>query len=126
MSDLEYTVDGIDLADADDSYLQPAFCVKCGKEFYPTPKHIYKDNRGRYCCWTCFNHRNDGKKSRWQVVECLYADGTVANTFRSPNQAAEWIGSASNDLPKIREACMNDTKYKGYFWRFKKDEVNAR
>ena len=95
-------------------------CVACGKEFFPTPVHKYRDAKGKYCCWTCFNHRNDGKKSRWQAVECLYTDGTLLRTFRSVNQAAEWIGSASNDAARLREAIMKDTEYKGYLWRFKK------
>lgn len=101
-------------------------CIACGKEFFPTPVHKYRDAKGKYCCWTCFNHRNDGKTSRWQAVECLYMDGTYVRTFRSINQAAEWIGSASNDAARLRDAIINDKPYKGYLWRFKKNETHTR
>ena len=36
-------------------------CPKCGKIFCPAPYHRFKDkSTGKlYCCWTCYNHRND-------------------------------------------------------------------
>ena len=34
-------------------------CEKCGKVFFPTPQHIFKDGKKYYCKWTCYNHRND-------------------------------------------------------------------
>lgn len=97
--------------------LFPYYCAKCGKEFYPTPMHRYKDGRRRrYCCWTCFNHRNDGRKTHWTPVECLYPSGELVKTFQSATKAAEWLGGNPS---LIKEACMKDTEYKGYLWRFK-------
>lgn len=90
-------------------------CLRCGKEFFPTPMHVYKDHRGRYCSWTCFNHRNDGRKSRWQQVECLYDDGALMRTFQSATKAAEWIGTSAHI---IKRAIENDEIYNGYKWRY--------
>jgi hypothetical protein len=93
-----------------------AHCKKCGKEFYPTPYHVYKDSKGKYCCWTCFNHRKDGKTPQYQQIECLYSDGTVVKTFQSPTKASEWVGG----IPRIiKRSCEEHTEYKGYYWRFK-------
>jgi DNA-directed RNA polymerase subunit RPC12/RpoP len=100
----------------DEDPLKPCFCVKCGKEFYPTSEHRYKDYAGRYCSWTCFNHRKDGRKYKYQAVECLYADGTPVRTFQSATKAAEWIGG---EPTRIKEACNNNTFYKNYYWRVK-------
>ena len=93
------------------------YCVRCGKIFFPTPMWVYKDNKGRYCSWTCFNHRNDDKKPRWQAVECLYSNGEYVCTFQSATKAAEWVGTTT-DL--IKRAINNETPYKGYLWRYKK------
>lgn len=92
------------------------YCPHCGKIFFPTPMHVYKDSKHRYCSWTCFNHRNDGKKHRWSMVEALYSDGTVAMTFQSATKAAEWLGGQPHE---IKQAIDNNTTYKGYLWRTK-------
>lgn len=92
------------------------YCKRCGKIFFPTSEHIYKDHKGRYCSWTCFNHRNDGKKLVGKPVECLYSDGTVAMSFTSISAAREWLGGESH---LIKKAITNGTKYKDYLWRYK-------
>lgn len=43
----------------DDTDLVEVKCKKCGKLFIPAPFHVFKDYRGMYCSWTCFNHRKD-------------------------------------------------------------------
>lgn len=91
-------------------------CKRCGKAFFPTPAHVYKDGYGKYCSWKCFNHRKDGKTPRWTPVECLYPNGEHIRTFQSATKAAEWIGGKP-DL--IKKACMEDTTYKNYLWRYK-------
>ncbi len=97
--------------------LVEAHCVRCNKIFFPTPEHIYKDYRGRYCSWTCFNHRNDGKVPRYKQVECLYP-GTdeVVKTFQSATKAAEWVGTC---VQLIDKSCREGTERKGYLWRYK-------
>lgn len=100
----------------------PSYCVKCGKEFYPTPEHVYKDSKGRYCCWTCFNHRNDGKKYRWPEVEKCTLTGYVENTYQSINKAAEYNWGCSTY--GITKAIETGKPYKGYIWRHKKEAVN--
>lgn len=91
-------------------------CKKCGKAFFPTPMWIYKDNKGRYCSWTCFNHRNDGKAPRYQAVECLYPNGEKVRAFQSATKAAEWIGGVPY---LVKRAIDSGEKYKGYLWRLK-------
>lgn len=92
-------------------HLVEKHCKKCGKLFIPSPDYIF----GEYCCWTCYNHRNDGapKKSRG-VAQCTL-DGEVIRTFSSAIQAAEFINGAVNGM---RQACKDSVLYKGYFWRY--------
>jgi hypothetical protein len=46
-------------------------CPKCGKNHIPAPQHVFKDDKGFYCSWTCFFHRNDGKQKKltYKMVE---------------------------------------------------------
>lgn len=96
--------------------LEPSYCKKCGKEFYPTPMHVYRDSTGTYCCWTCFSHRRKKKPaSNAKKVE-QYLDDEPWKTFSSATEAAKYIGG----LPAgIRKACLTGTKYKCFFWRYK-------
>jgi hypothetical protein len=99
---------------------EPSFCVKCNKEFYPTPMHVYRDHKGSYCSWTCYNHRNDKKASRYGVyeIEQYSLDGVLLKTFISTKEAADSCKGLRNG---IRNACREKTKYKGYLWRYKND-----
>lgn len=99
--------------------LKAVYCIKCGKEFYPTSEHIYKDNRGRYCSWTCFNHRNDGKKSRYTPVEKCTLNGVLIETYQSLNKANEYNAGCS--ISGIREAIETREPYKGFLWRYKNE-----
>lgn len=62
-------------------------CSKCGKEIYPTPQWVYREQSRYYCSWKCFNHRYPPKKRKiilpnvGDTIEILYA-GSVQ----------EWIG----------------------------------
>lgn len=104
-------------------YLTQATCPVCGKIFCPAPYHIYEDDNGIYCSWTCFNHRNDNKpKSRpkgrpARQVEQLTLDGEVIATFAGAEKAADAIDGWHAG---IREACKKyPKKYRNYLWRFK-------
>ena len=68
------------------------YCSKCGKMFIPAPQHIYKDHKGIYCSWTCFNHRNDGEliqhsRPRIYKVEQYSLDGELIAVFQSSTEA---------------------------------------
>lgn len=43
-------------------------CKKCGKEFYPTFYHVYREGQKFYCSWKCFNHRNDGQPKKEIII----------------------------------------------------------
>lgn len=49
--------------------LTPAYCKKCGKEFYPTPEHVYKDYTGIYCCWTHFDEHRKQKREKYKKTD---------------------------------------------------------
>ena len=34
-------------------------CPRCKKKFCPAPYHVYRDEKGYYCSWTCYNHKDD-------------------------------------------------------------------
>lgn len=87
-------------------------CPRCGKRFIRAPLHIYKDEKGFYCSWTCYNH----KKDRGRVVEQYTKYGEIKRTFTSATNAAETIGGTAEG---IRIACRKCTFYKGYLWRYK-------
>ncbi len=97
--------------------LEPHYCKGCGKEFYPTPMHRYRDYTGVYCGWTCFNHRKDKKKPRpTKQVELHTVNGDFVSSFASATEAAQRIGG----LPDaIRDACRTGETYKGYKWNYR-------
>lgn len=97
-------------------------CVRCGKLFIQAPQHIYKDHKGIYCSWTCFNHRKDvdaTKKYRpcSYEVEQYSIDGDFIRVFPDAKSAAEHFNGTPNG---IRVACRNETNYKGFVWRYRK------
>ena len=98
--------------------LVPYYCKKCGKEFYPTLEHVYKDHTGMYCCWTCFDHHRKNKKYPYKRVELIDKNGEVIFTYKSARYAAEVVKGTEED---IRKACKFGTVYFGYRWRYAKD-----
>ena len=96
-----------------------AHCAKCKKEFFPTRMHVYKDGRYKYCCWTCYKHRKDGKKRRTaKAVEWRTLDGFLLNTYPSAAEAAASI-EGTFSAQSIRDACRTNRPYKGYLWNYK-------
>ena len=99
-------------------------CKRCGKNFWIAPYHIYRDEKGMYCSWTCYNHRNDDKpKAQAQhpksipIIQCDKS-GNVVATFNSIVEAANHI---NGNARTISRACKTKTPYKGYLWRYKND-----
>lgn len=99
-----------------------AICKKCGKiisriTFY---NYAYKDEKGfYYCSWTCYNHRNDGKRStkpRVKMVELHSENGYLLKVFTSATDAAENTGY---DASKIRDACREQKTYMGFIWKYR-------
>lgn len=107
--------------------MEGSICPKCGKEFFPYPEHVYKYGKQRWCSWTCFNHRNDGKNRAgkgWsgKVVQQYTLDGELIREFKSVNKAADYMGCCANT---IRKACVGETKMaRKFIWKYKSDEPN--
>lgn len=95
-------------------------CKKCGKIFFPTPLHVYKNQMGIYCSWTCFNHSRVESKVHYRHVEQYTREGEYVTTFLSAAVAADFMGCPTNG---IRTACKKNKIYKGYLWRYE-DEVS--
>ena len=99
-------------------------CKRCGKNFWVAPYHIYRDEKGMYCTWTCYNHRNDDEpKAQTQqksipVLQCDKSSGLVIATFNSITEAADHI---NGEAKTISRAYTTDKPYKGYLWRYKND-----
>lgn len=96
-------------------------CPKCKKNFIKAPQNIFKDERGDYCGWTCYNHRNDKQPTtakKVKAVEMLSLSGTLLKVFTSANDAAETTGYS---FKKIQLACREQSAYHGYLWRYKND-----
>lgn len=99
-------------------------CKRCGKNFWIAPYHIYRDEKGMYCTWTCYNHRNDDKtkaQTHPKSIPVMQLDrysGFVIATFNSITEAADHIGG---EAKTISRACTANKPYKGYLWRYKND-----
>ena len=91
-------------------------CPKCGKEFFPTALHAYKDGDTLYCSWSCLNRRFD-EDGEHRQIEMLNFDGRVMNTFNSIAEAIYYVGGKPELL--IR-ALKTETAYKRFRWRYKK------
>lgn len=95
-------------------------CQKCGKMFIPAPLHRFRDEKGFYCSWTCYNHRVQkqaqpvGKKP--QRVAMCDQTGAEVRVFQSALKAYEITGY---DYKAIQYACKNGTKFRGYYWKYK-------
>lgn len=102
---------------ANKNNLEGTICPKCGKEFFPYPQHIYKCGSKRYCSWTCFNHKDDGKPSKNKAVLQYTLDGVFIREFESAKQAADFIDGTAN---YIRYVCLGQRKsaYKS-IWKYK-------
>lgn len=95
-------------------------CVLCGQIFIPAPEHIYKDHRGKYCSWRCFNHRNDHKKKAYnaKTVDQFDLDGNFVNRYPSTRKAADAIDGCQD---RISVACRTGRIYKGCYWEYVKE-----
>ena len=98
-------------------------CAKCGKMFIPAIEHAYKDSRGVYCTWHCFNHRNDGKKDSQEKPVIQYSkSGEFIKEYKNPAEAARSVGC---DVYLLTRCCRRETKSTGgYMWRYKADVLS--
>lgn len=99
-------------------------CAKCGKNFVVAPEHRFIDERGRrYCKWSCYNHRNDGKvkiKKTVMAVEQYTQDGVLIAVYSSVKEAANALYC---DEEGIRAACNGKHRFSaGYAWKYRKNE----
>lgn len=103
-------------------YIPEARCAKCGKNFVVPPEPIFVDGYGRrYCKWTCYNHRDDEKRSKaCKAVEQYTIDGVLLAVYPSMSQAAFVVGCEER---QIRAACKGKIKTSmGYVWKYKDNE----
>ena len=102
--------------------IEGAICPKCGKEFFPYPEHVYTAKGKRYCSWSCFNHRNEGKIKiarayKCKIVQQYTLDGKFLKEYKSANQAAEYMGCTAN---AIRNVCKGKvTSRTKFIWKYK-------
>ena len=91
-------------------------CKKCGKHFIPAPYHAYQVNNDLYCSWTCYNHRNDGKRKRnLKTVGQYTADGELIKVFPSAKEAAEALDCSYHT---ITCACRKGIQALGFLWKY--------
>ena len=110
--------------------LEPRKCRKCGKEIFPTPQWVYKDEWGYYCSWKCFNHRFDGLKKKdqknyhYKPVEQLTLDGEPVQIFENAYAAAAAVDCS---IEWLRRACRIGEVCKNHLWQYveekEKDET---
>lgn len=85
--------------------------------FLPAPYHAYRENTEVYCSWTCYNHRNDGKKRKTnqKLVGQYTTDGELIKVFPSAKEAAEALGCS---YQAITTACRANGKASGFLWKY--------
>lgn len=104
--------------------LEPSFCKECGKEFYPTPMHVYKDERGIFCSWTCYrkeyHEKQELKKRTSRQIEKYTLDNVYIKTYKDAVDAAIDICGQEQ---RVRKACREGIIYKNHLWRYKNYEM---
>ena len=105
-------------------FIRELRCKKCGKIFCPAPQHMYKDHKGMYCSWTCYNHRDDcqDKKRAVRVIEQYTKDGVLLNVFPTLRKAADHINGYAQS---ISVAANYGKAYKGYVWKYREEADNG-
>lgn len=94
-------------------------CRKCGKNFIPTYDWVYKDDRGIYCSYPCYNHREvcERKRKQSMPVELYAMDGkTLLKTF---DNAVDAANITQHNLDRVRKACRDGTPFAGFIWKYK-------
>ncbi len=96
-------------------------CPKCKTRHYRLSffSYAYKDEKGFYCGWHCYNHRKDRKYKYKRVVMCN-RDGKPLELFNSANDAAEDTGI---DTKHIQWACREHKCLGGFLWKYEDEEV---
>lgn len=97
-------------------------CAICGKIFYPTELHVYKDHHGLYCSWTCYRKRDQIKgpakirmRQRYKKIDQYTLDGEYVDTHVNAEYAAYAVDGVVGSL---RAAITNERPYKGYVWKY--------
>lgn len=102
-------------------------CVKCGRikrSIHSFDDWVYRDGKGFYCTWTCYNHRNDEKPNvqtqHQKSIPIVQYDksGNVVKTFNSIVEAANHTNCTAKTISR---ACKTHKPCKGYLWRYKND-----
>ena len=99
--------------------MQEVICPKCGKNFIHAPQHVFTDDKGFYCSWTCFFHRNDGKQKKVKgarMIEVYDESGELLRRFKSARDASDLLGFPVHG---VMDACRLGNKYKGFYWKYK-------
>ena len=89
-------------------------CARCGKSFLPAVYHIYKDNKGIYCSWTCYN-RKEERIRRSKIVCQFTTDGEFIKTYSSAREAAEAMDCSYHT---ITMACRENKEAVGFLWKY--------
>lgn len=106
--------------------LSGSICPVCGKEFFPTPEHVYRAGKGIrtifFCSWSCLNRKDEakhtpkkGKRRNIVIIQCTQ-DGKFIKEWESAKEIASVLGL---NEALIRQACRKQMKHKGYRWKYK-------
>jgi hypothetical protein len=103
-------------------------CPVCGKNFcrgtqWGYKKFNYITERWTYfCTWKCLrkSETEEVKKSSRIKVDQLNLDGELIKTFDLIDDA---VAEVDGSYDGIRKACKESKKYKGYLWRYNKDDL---
>lgn len=91
-------------------------CPICGKHFFPTPEHVYKNGKKVFCSYTCFLKGKTQAGAFSKKVSQYALDGTLIKTFDSAVLASTKTGIHLNS---IRLCCRNQQKTAGgYLWQY--------
>ena len=66
-------------------------CARCGKSFLPAVYHIYKDNKGIYCSWTCYNRKEERIRRSKIVCQFTTEESLLKHTQARGKLPKLWI-----------------------------------
>lgn len=111
-------------------------CEKCGKTFIPAPYHQFvaygnRDHDGNqkkkyFCCWSCFNHRNDTPHKRGarprKVMMYDKSGEVLLGEFDNAQEAALKLTGMgySADNRKVQQVCRGELlSHCGFVFKYK-------
>ncbi len=98
------------------SYFQTAKCGLCGKAFYPTSEHVYKQDEKRFCSWSCLcayrRNKEERRKRPGARIKNKERDIELAKFYKESGLTMKKVAELRNmSVYAVHEAIVRGRKY---------------